>query len=105
MSLNTSVSGLTAASTLLDVGAHNIANASTAGFRPQRVELSSRDPQQGVSVDAITAGEAPAAPDTSGTDLATEMVGLVVAKALYGANARAFDIAAETTRYLLDERA
>ncbi len=64
--------GLQAASTLLGVHAHNIANVSTEGFR---------------------------------TNLVEDVVGLVKATAMYGANAKAFALMAETERTLLDVRA
>jgi flagellar hook protein FlgE len=99
------VSGLNAARTLLDVGAHNIANASTAGFRPQRAELAARAPQQGVAVTGISQAPPPAVAELSGTDLVSEMVGVVIARTMYAANARAFEVRAETERHLVDERA
>jgi flagellar hook protein FlgE len=105
VSLGTSVSGLNAARTLLDVGAHNIANASTAGFRPQRVEFAAQPPQQGVAVTDSSEAAPPPVAELSGTDLVSEMVGVAIAKTMYAANARAFQMRAETERYLVDERA
>lgn len=88
------LSGLTAARTLLDVRAHNIANLSTDGFDAQQVSLRAAEPRGGVAVGAITRGQ--------GVDLATEIVGTLVAEAMYGANARVLRTQAETERSLLD---
>jgi flagellar basal-body rod protein FlgC len=89
-------SGMSAARTLLDVHAHNIANVSTEGFAAQRAELRSVDPQGGVAVSAVS----PAAPD-----LAADVAGLVLAEAMYGANARMLASLVETQRTLVDVRA
>ena len=71
-----SASGLQAAQRLFALHAHNIANVST-------------DP-----VDAQTM-----------PDLVADVVGLIEAKALYAANARAFWLLVEVERSLLDVRA
>lgn len=85
-----------AARTLLDVHAHNIANASTDGFVARRAELRAVEPRGGVTVGVTTE----AAPDLVG-----DVVGLVTAKAMYGANAKVLATLAETERALLDVRA
>lgn len=88
------LSGLTAARTSLDVRAHTIANLSTEGFDAQQVALRAAGPRGGVAVESITRGE--------GLDLATEIVGTLVAKAMYDVNARVVRTQAETERSLLD---
>ena len=90
-----SATGLSAARTLLDVHAHNIANVSTDGFRAQRAELRAVEPRGGVEVSAFTERE---------PDLVGDIVGLTVAKAMYGANAKALALQVETERSLLDVR-
>ncbi len=80
---------------LVDVAAHNTANLETEGFRPQRVELA--EAPEGVRV-AVTQHDGPA-------DLVDQAVSLVVGRAMYGANARAFDVDAQTRGTLLDVRA
>ena len=99
MSIGTSITGLHAAQTMYDVMANNVANVATEGFKPSRVELRPVEPRSGVDVAAITkTGE-------DGTDLVSEMVGSVVAKTLYAANARAVRVQDETLGALFDERA
>ena len=87
---------MSAARTLLDLRAHNIANVSTDGFRAKRAEIRALEPRGGVAVAGITEGE---------SDLVEDVVGLVVAKSMYGANAKAFAVCDETERALLDIRA
>ena len=89
-------SGMSAARTLLDVHAHNIANVSTEGFAAQRAELRAVEPRGGVSVAGIT---------ETAPDLVADVVGLVTAKAMYGANARVLATLVDTQRTLLDVRA
>jgi flagellar hook protein FlgE len=99
MSTGISISGLHAAQTTFDVMADNVANLASEGFKPSRVELRPVEPRSGVDVAAI------APSDEQGTDLATEMVGMVVARTMYAANARAFRVEDETAGALFDERA
>ena len=97
-----SVSGLHAARTVLDVSAHNIANASTDGFRPQRAELRALEPRNGVEATVTEAPEEPTAPGLSGTDLPLEMVNTFVARHTYAANAQMLNVLSQRDRYLLD---
>ena len=99
MSTGIPISGLHAAQTSFDVMANNVANIASEGFKPSRVELRPVEPRSGVDVAAITPS------DEEGTDLATEMVGMVVAKTMYAANARAFRVENDTVGALFDERA
>jgi flagellar basal-body rod protein FlgC len=96
-----SASGLNAARTTLDVAAHNIANASTAGFQPLRAEHRAVAPSGGVQT-TITQSDAPPLADMSGTDLATEMVNTVVASHAYDANAQMVSALMDRDRYLFD---
>ena len=74
--------GMQAALGLLDLHAHNIANTSTAGFRALRPDGGTQEP-----------------------DLVSDIVGLITARTMYSANARAFEVMADTERFLLDVRA
>jgi len=105
VNVSTSLSGLNAAQVMFDVSANNVANAATAGFQPSRVELGAVAPANGVAVSGITADANVPPPGESGTDLATEAVGLTTARLLYAANARAVSIEEETIGSLFDERA
>ena len=58
--------GLAAASTRLNASAHNVANAQTEGFRPQRVTQQASVPA-GVQASVVPS-------QAWGTDLATELV-------------------------------
>ena len=100
--MHASVSGLNAARTVLDVAAHNIANVSTDGFRPQRAELRALEPRNGVEAIVTQAPEGPTAPGLSGTDLPAEMVNTFVARHTYAANAQMLNVLSQRDRYLLD---
>jgi hypothetical protein len=91
-----SASGMSAARTLLDVSAHNIANVSTPGFAAQRAELRAVEPGGGVDVAAVASAP---------PDLAADIGALVLAKAMYGANAQLLATLVESQRTLLDVRA
>lgn len=118
---------LSAFSTSLNVTAHNVANVSTEGFQPQRVELADGPGGQGVQVAAVTTahgsdiapvrmGEAQAdgagmvnapqggftASSVSGVDIVHEMVGLMTTSRAFEANAVMVRAAEETTGHVLD---
>lgn len=77
-----SLSGMNAAQTALGASAHNIANASTAGFRRQQVSQTAA-PDGGV---ATTLTQAP----EPGAALETDMVDQLVAKNAFLANLALF---------------
>jgi len=96
--LSNALAGMQDATLRLDVAANNVANVSTAGFRPSRVD-------SGV----VRPGEAPpvlpGVPDDerpSGVDLATELVTVLTAPTAYAANARVVRAARESGQSLLD---
>lgn len=100
------LSGMQAAQTQLLVGADNIANLDTAGFKSSRVNLAEA-PGGGVEVVGIERNTAPGplGPDGqqgSNVDLASEMVGLSQARTLYAANALVVRTADQMTGTLLD---
>jgi flagellar basal body rod protein FlgG len=124
---SSSVQALSAFSTSLNATAHNVANVSTEGFQPQRVELADGPGGQGVQVAAVTTaqgsdvlparmGEAPAegaglvngpqggltASAVNGVDLVHEMVGLMTTSRAFEANAVMVRAAEETTGHVLD---
>ena len=94
--------GLWDASVRLDVAANNIANASTAGFRPSRV-VSVEAPDGGVTP-LVTQADLGQGVDafSSGTDLVTEVVAVMLARLAFAANASAFAAAADSERALLE---
>ena len=100
--IGASLSGMQLARTSLDVTANDIANVSTAGFRPSRVEAAAGPDRSGAVVAAIRPAEQAPPEGLSGTDLAEETVELVLAGATYGANAAALRAQDETTGFLLD---
>lgn len=79
------------------VRANNVANVSTEGFEPSRVDLESGPEGWGVRVAAINQESG-----SSGTDIAREMVGMIETQNAFAANTamiRAWD---ETTGYLVN---
>jgi flagellar hook protein FlgE len=106
--LRIAASGLQAASTALEVSAHNLANSRTAGFRPLAVSLQQRA-GGGVDARVLPPDEARAAADhhhllaeLSGTDLGQEVVGQLASAAAFRANLVTLRTAQENSRSLLD---
>ena len=100
------LSGMQAAQTQLLVGADNLANLNTPGFKSSRVDLADA-PGGGVEVAGIEKDTTPGplGPDGqqgSNVDLASEMVGLSQARTLYAANAMVVRTADQMTGTLLD---
>ena len=84
--LNAARSGLAAETLRLEVAAHNIANASTAGYVPKRVEQTALADTGGVS--AVVRPVAPPQLFTAGSqvDVVKETTTLIQAQAAYKAN-------------------
>jgi len=78
----------------LDVAANNVANAATPVFKPSRVE-SVGFPGGGV-LSTVVPG------DIEGVDLAGEMVGMLMAKTAFAANAKMLSTTFQTERRTLD---
>lgn len=76
------LSGMQAAQTRMQSGAHNIANWQTGGFRREVVSASARD-SGGVDVAVGRASDA-------GHDMTTDVVGLIEARHAYLANLAVF---------------
>jgi flagellar hook protein FlgE len=92
-----SVSGMRAANTLLDVTADNTANMDTEGYRQRNVRTET-DATGGVRTTVTQA-------DQPGVDLAEQAVNQVTATVTYAANARVLQSQTEMERALLDVRA
>ncbi len=101
--LVSAVSGMRDASLRLDGAAHNIANTNTSDFVPLRVD--SADVAGGGVTSTVSASvpQAPSyPPPSSGTDLAGELISLVVARAAFAASAAVVSTAGRMQRAALD---
>ncbi len=121
---STAAEALNAFSTSVAVTANNLANISTDEFKASRTNLETGPDGQGVRVSSITRDESSGPlkqeavptenPDTgrvqtgqqfvegSNTDVATEMVNLIVNENAYGANAEVIRTDDEMTQTVLD---
>ena len=90
-----SLSGLRDAEARLDVAASNIANLPSEGFSPAHV-VSTELPGGGLEPNVVRDGAG------TGVDLATEMVGLMMARLAFSANLAALAQTFEAQRSLLD---
>jgi flagellar hook protein FlgE len=88
------MTGLRDATLRLDVAAHNVANVSTAGFRPLHV-VSTEGTAGGVQ-SIITLGLLQEA------DLAADLLAAIVAEAAFAANTRILDQAQRVDRATID---
>ena len=100
------LSGMQAAQAQLLVGADNIANLATPGFKASRVNLVEA-PGGGVQIAGITKDTASGSlgadgQESSNVDLASELVGLSQARTFYTANALVVRTADRMTGTLLD---
>ena len=100
--VSASVSGMHVATTMFDVAAHDIANVSTPGFQPSRVDAAAAPDGAGAVVDVIRRSDTPAPSGLSGVQLADEMPELIVAGHAFAANASALRAYDRTTGFLLD---
>jgi flagellar basal-body rod protein FlgC len=104
-SLSISASGIRDATLRLDVAANNVANVNTRGFVPSKVS-SSAVPTGGVQSTVAPFVPNPAAPPPeegdSQTDLATEFVNVIAARAAFKANAKMMSVTAETSETLIN---
>jgi len=102
--LNSGLSGLQAYSRALDSSAHNVANASTAGFVPQQVSFQEQ-PAGGVIANISREGSSLAAQDSSGTDLGSEIVQSIQFKAGFDLSAKIIKTKDELLGTLIDIKA
>ena len=99
--LSIAMSGLNAASTRLNVSAHNIANAQTTGFRRQQVEQTALA-EGGVSVTLDSASAPEQAPMASLTE---DIVAQISAAYEFKANLKVIQTEQDLLGSLLDLRA
>ncbi len=95
------MSGLNAASTRLNVSAHNIANSQTPDFKPQRVQQTALA-EGGVNVTVDSADTAQAAPLAN---LAKDLVTQMVAAYEFKANLKVIQTQQDLLGQWLDTRA
>jgi flagellar hook protein FlgE len=96
--LSNALAGMQDATLRLDVAANNVANVSTPGFRPSRVDAGSVRPGDAPPVlPGVPGDEQP-----SGVDLGEEVVTTVTAPIAYAANARVVSAARELDKSLFD---
>ncbi len=88
--LNSGLSGLKAYASALDSSGHNVANANTSGFVPQQVSFQEQ-PAGGVTTTISKEGASLATQNSSGTDLASEIVQSIQFKT-------GFDLSAKTIK-------
>jgi hypothetical protein len=103
--LTNAYSGLQAATRTIEVSSHNTANVVTDGFVPLEASLQSLD-GGGVRVRVTRGTGSPGAaeavgPTSSRTDLTEEVATTVVGVALYRANLRSLESAADTEGVLV----
>lgn len=110
--LSAGVSSLSASQQALAGSAHNIANASTQGFRPQQVSFQENKPAgTGVSLSSraqtLSAAAPVAAPSqtVSGTDLAKEISDALLYKAQFDLSAKVVKTSDETLGSLINTKA
>lgn len=98
-----SASGIRDANLRMGVVAHNVANGSTDGFAPDRVD-SEAVPSGGVT-GLVVMGNAGMLSEYEGaslTDYATEGVNLILAKRAFEANTRTLKAESETSKTLIE---
>jgi flagellar basal body rod protein FlgG len=109
LSFNSSISGIRAATDMLNVSAHNIANINTDGYKKQHVNLRGND-GNGVIADITESTEAgPLYKDTRGDTVETsnvnyieEVVTQIKARHLLSANAAAIKYTNEAQESIMD---
>lgn len=103
--LNAGLSGLNANQQALAVAGHNVANASTKGFQPQRASFQEASPAgNGVTLSIEGRGLATGVGE-SATDLPTELTNSLVYKAGVGLAAKVIQAADERIGTLIDIKA
>lgn len=90
--MQTALSGMSAATTIVEATSHNVANLQTNGFRQSKVQLTTLPAGRGVAVAGIEADPAPGAvaAEQSDVDLSRQLIDLTLAGNLFRANAAVF---------------
>jgi len=101
--ISTGLSGMRSAQLSLDVSAHNIANANTAGFKPQTIQH--QESATGGVTSSVSATTQENQTTESGTDLATETVNSLVYKHQFGLNAKVIQTADQNLGTLINIKA
>lgn len=109
LSFNSSISGIQAATVMLNTFAHNIANSNTDGYKKQRVNLSG-DHGNGVIVDITESTETGPlyknnkgdTVEASNVNYIEEVVTQIKARHLFSANAAVLKHANETQETIID---
>lgn len=102
--LNSGLSGMKAFQRALDSSAHNVANASTAGFVPQQISFQ-ESPAGGVNTTISKAGSSASDDSVSGTDLTSEIVQSIQYKAGFDLSAKLVKTSDEILGTLIDLKA
>lgn len=116
--LQTSLSGMTAATASVDVASHNLANSRTNGFKSVRPTFAEQAPSSshgvqvgnGVRVTGFTTDDSPGPQvatsngvvEQSNTDVGSEMIELIMAENQFKANANVFSTGNDLFDELLD---
>jgi flagellar basal body rod protein FlgG len=105
-SYNSLLSGMTAASSQMNLAASNIANLSSQGYQALRANLTNTQ-GGGVAVASVTADTSPGDIDPDGivesnVDPANEVVSMMLAKFAYTADAKVLKMDNDTTGTLLN---
>ena len=112
--LSAGLSGLNASQRALASTAHNVANASTQGFKPQQVQFQEASPAgSGVTLSQQARAQAAATPAAtsgalqgpSGTDLGKELTDSLVYKAQFDLSAKVIKTTDQTLGSLIDIKA
>ncbi|MBA5689172.1 flagellar basal body protein [Rugamonas apoptosis] len=112
--LSAGLSGLNTSQRALDSTAHNVANASTQGFKPQQVQFQEASPAgSGVTLSQQARAQAAATPAAtsgalqgdSGTDLAKETTDALVYKAQFDLSAKVIKTTDQTLGSLINIKA
>lgn len=112
--LSAGLSGLNASQRALDSTAHNVANASTQGFKPQQVQFQEASPAgSGVTLSQQARAQAAATPAAtsgalqgpSGTDLGKELTDSLVYKAQFDLSVKVIKTTDQTLGSLIDIKA
>jgi len=105
--LDSALSGMQAASAMLNVAASNIANLNTPGYKARQLVLADQPGTDQVSIGSITTDPAHGPSLSNGSegsnvDLTNQIVALSSAKNLYNANAAVIRAENQMTGSLLD---
>jgi flagellar hook protein FlgE len=112
--LSAGLSGLNASQRALDASAHNVANASTQGFKPQQVQFQEASPAgSGVTLSQQARAQAAATPAAtsgalqgpSGTDLGKQLTDSLVYKAQFDLSAKVIKSTDQTLGSLINIKA